>query len=174
MHRRRPLEALPGNPRLLLLLLSLLACEGARADDAGLLRCRAIADAAARLACYDALPAAQGPAQADTRSEGRAAAPAAVAQPAPTPTARFGLEEQAPPRKDMVDQIDSRIEGKFEGWWPLSIFKLANGQVWQTADGSSRFYEIDSPKVTITRGSLGAFYLNLDGDNHTVRVRRLQ
>jgi hypothetical protein len=33
--------------------------------------------------------------------------------------------------------------------------------IWQVADGNSRFYSLDNPKVTITRGMLGAFYLNL-------------
>jgi hypothetical protein len=41
-------------------------------------------------------------------------------------------------------------------------------------DGSSRFYSLDNPKVTITRGMMGAFYLNLDGDNRTVGVKRVQ
>ena len=41
-------------------------------------------------------------------------------------------------------------------------------------DGSSRMYDVNNPKVTITRGLLGAFYLNLEGDNRTVRVRRVQ
>jgi hypothetical protein len=32
---------------------------------------------------------------------------------------------------------------------------------------------VDNPKVTITRGLMGAFYLNLDGDNRTVGVKRV-
>jgi hypothetical protein len=149
---------------------ALLLSGAALADDAGLARCRAITDAAARLACYDALP------PGETRS---APAGAGQAQPQPQPAAKpppaatFGLEERVPP-KDMLDQIDSQIQGKFEGWLPNSFFKLANGQVWQVADGSTRYYDLESPKVQIRRGVLGAFYLNLDGDNRTVRVRRVQ
>ncbi|HZI84434.1 MAG TPA: hypothetical protein VFF44_11010 [Casimicrobiaceae bacterium] len=97
----------------------------------------------------------------------------AAPQAPPRPAEQFGLEERTLP-KNMLEQIDSRIEGRFDGWSPGSMIKLANGQVWQVTDISSRFYDVDSPKVTIARGTLGAFYLNLEGDNHTVRVKRVQ
>src|SRR6478736_222631 len=54
---------------------------------------------------------------------------------------------------------------------PPARFGLANGQVWQVADGSTRFYDLDNPKVTIRRGMLGAFYLDLSVDNWSIRVR---
>jgi len=52
--------------------------------------------------------------------------------------------------------------------------RLANGQVWQVADGTTRLYELDNPKVTIRRGVLGAYYLDLSIDNRSIRVRRVQ
>ncbi len=70
--------------------------------------------------------------------------------------------------------IESQIPGRFEGWQPNTSIRLANGQVWQVTDGSSRMYDVNNPKVTIARGVLGAFYLNLEGDNRTVRVKRIQ
>lgn len=148
-----------------IVLAALLVSTAALAQDGGLARCRAIADAAARLACYDALPL-PGP-------EAKASPAAAPQPPARPPAEVFGLEERVPP-KEMLDQIETRVQGRFEGWTPNSVFHLANGQVWQVADGSTRFYDLDSPKVQIRRGALGAFYLNLDGDNRTVRVRRVQ
>ena len=48
-----------------------------------------------------------------------------------------------------------------------------NGQVWQVTDGSS-IYDLVNPKVMIRRGMFSALYLNIDGDNRTVRVRRIQ
>jgi hypothetical protein len=42
------------------------------------------------------------------------------------------------------------------------------------ADGSTRFYDLDNPKVTIRRGMLGAFYLDLSVDNWSIRVRRVE
>jgi hypothetical protein len=159
------------------LCATLLAANAARADDASLARCRAITDAAARLACYDALPLTGSVAQpaapmapAAAASANAATAPQAQAMDTPQ---QFGLEERTLP-KNLIDHIDSTIPGKFEGWWPNARFRLANGQVWQVDDGSSRLYDVTDPKVTIERGMMGAFYLNLAGDNRTVRVRRIQ
>ena len=164
-----------------LLCAALLAANAARADDAGLTRCRAIADAAARLACYDALPltgsvaqpaAPMAPAAAGAAAAPANAAPASQAQAVDTPE-QFGLEGRTLP-KNLIDRIDSTIPGKFEGWWPNAPIRLANGQLWVVDDGSSRFYNLNDPKVTIERGMMGAFYLNVVGDNHTVRVKRLK
>jgi hypothetical protein len=87
--------------------------------------------------------------------------------------AQFGLEERAI-MAGALEAIESNIPGRFSGWTPNERIRLANGQVWQVTDGSSRAYDVENPKVTITRGSLGAFYLNLTGDNRSVRVRRIQ
>src|SRR5438094_494044 len=134
-HRLSQFRFRPG-PIARTLAAALLFSSAALAEDAGLARCRAIVDATARLACYDALSLDTKPSQA------------APAQPPAKPPAEvFGLEERAI-AKDMLDQIDSRVQGKFEGWGPNSVFHLVNGQVWQVADGSSRFYDMDGPKVT--------------------------
>lgn len=126
-------------------------------------QCRAIPDPAARLACYDALPLSVSPAAA--------AAPAAA--PAPETPARFGLVRQEAPVIELPS-IESTIPGHFDGWYPNRRIRLANGQVWQVADGSTRVYDLDNPKVTIRRGVLGAFYLDLTVDNWSIRVRRLE
>jgi hypothetical protein len=159
-----------------MLFAAWLAAPGATAQDSGLERCRQITDPAARLACYDALPRGgpearpAPPAPVAPAGAGQAGAPPAQAKPTPE---QFGYEELTPAPKGL-DKIDTRVMGKFEGWWPNAKIALVNGQVWQVADGSSRVYELDSPKVTITRGLFGAFYLNVDGENWTVRVRRVQ
>ena len=145
----------------MLILPLLMVSSAALADDAALLRCRVIPDAIARLACYDALPVAGVDAKA---------APGPPGQPL---LELFGKEESIAPAAGLP-AIETNIPGHFEGWGPNTRFRLANGQVWQVADGSSRMYDVDNPKVTITRGTLGSFYLSLIGDNRTVRVRRLQ
>ncbi|HEX8009622.1 MAG TPA: hypothetical protein VF814_01570 [Casimicrobiaceae bacterium] len=147
----------------------LISSAALAADDAGLLRCRAIADAAARLACYDALPLTGGAGKA---APGQAKGETSQRAPQFT-AAEFGLEDQIMPSLSL-EKIESSIPGHFEGWGPNQRIRLANGQVWQVADGSSRFYSLDNPKVIVTRGTLGAFYLNLDGENWTVRVRRVR
>lgn len=155
--------------------LLLLAAFPALADDAGLLRCRAIADPAARLACYDALAAPGAPAKpapaASTFGLPAAPAPAAPA-PAPSPD-RFGMEFRTP--ETMLDAIESTIPGRFEGWEPKANIKLANGQVWQVTDGTSGYVRpVEGAKVRVRRGALGAFYLEIEGTNRSPRVRRLQ
>ncbi len=135
----------------------------ALADESGLLRCRAIPDAAARLACYDALAV---PAAAP-----RAASPRAATAPTPTPE-QFGLER--PRFQDQIEAIESTIAGRFDGWGPNDRFRLANGQVWQVADGSSGAHWIENPKVRVRRGMLGAFFLEIEGSNRSPRVQRVQ
>jgi hypothetical protein len=149
------------------LILLLLASVPALADDAALLRCRALRDGAARLACYDGLPVAA--------SESRApAAPGAAPAPRAEPQTRaqFGLEQKANPAE--LQSIESHIPGSFEGWYPNALIRLANGQVWQISDDSTRRLYRTNPKVTIRRGMLGAFYLDIEGDNNAPRVRRVQ
>lgn len=153
------------------LFLLLFMSGAALADDAALLRCRGIADASARLACYDALVLPSGEGRAG-EAQGKLpvqAGPRALQQQA---TQQFGMEQQA--SKGTLEAIESRIPGSFEGWKPKTKIVLANGQVWQISDDSARAHYIDNPKVTIRRGALGAFYLEIEGTNSSPRVKRLQ
>lgn len=145
------------HPSLLLAVLLALVPDAVRADDESLRRCRALAADAARLACYDAIALAPAPA---------AAAASAVAAPA----TRFGL----PAGPDRIERVESRIDGRFEGWRPLDRIRLANGQVWQVIDGSSGAYWLDSPRVAVRRGALGSFALEIEGVTPFVRVRRIE
>lgn len=147
------------------LVFLLLVSNAVLADDAGLLRCRAIQESAARLACYDALVVpASPPAQP---------APRAGAQPEPARTTeQFGLEDKRPAAA--LEAIESAIPGHFEGWRPKTRFRFANGQVWQVTDDSTARHEIDNPKVRVRRGALGAFYLEVEGTNKSPRVQRIQ
>ena len=165
------------------LFLSLLISGSVLADDAGILRCRNLSEAPARLACYDALvvPATDAkrgvskPAvQPETRPSPAAtpmSSPAVVAA-APQKIEQFGLENRVNP--DTLDAIESYIPGRFEGWEAKSNIKLANGQVWQVSDDSSRYLTLNDPKVRIRRGALGTFYLEFEKTNYSPRVRRVQ
>lgn len=150
--------------RLALTLLVLpLAAE---AQESGLGGCRAIQDPAARLQCYDALPL---PAPA------RPAAPSAP--PAPPSAAKleqdFGLAETAKPAT-RVDAVKAKISGEFRGWQPQTVLELDNGQAWRIADGSSMTYRLVNPAVTVRRGMLGAYYLEIEGLNTSPRVKRVR
>ncbi len=157
-------------------LIPLLLVSGAAAaDDAALLRCRTIADATARLGCYDALVVSAGSIGAAKAAAGASsvAQPSSVQQtPKQTPS-QFGLEEKIASKRE-IDAIESSIPGSFEGWRAKSNIRLANGQVWQISDDSSRAHYIDNPTVRIRRGALGSFYLEIQGTNISPRVKRLQ
>jgi len=146
----------------------LLAVAGgtALAQNAGSLQaCRGIADTTARLACYDALPL---PSPA-------AAAPAKQAAPAAPDPAGFGFETKAVQAANAaLPSVDSTIPGRFSGWNPRDRITLANGQVWQVVDDSTAVVSLKDAKVTVRRGAMGAFYLELEGSNRSARVRRIE
>jgi len=148
--------------------LALSSSLASQADDGALRRCRGIAEAAARLACYDALPLPAPGAAAG------AAAPAAPRAAAPAREAplleRFGLESRQP----QADRIDSHIPGLFTGWDANSQIRLANGQVWKVVDGSWLHGEWNNPKVSVRRGMLGSFYLDIEGESRSPRVQRVK
>lgn len=124
-------------------------------------RCRAVADERARLACYEAIVV-----------EGALAAATAAPALAPAPAATFGLPKPAPVNE--IELLESRLPGRFDGWLPGSRIRLANGQLWQISDGSEAAYRLQDPKVRITRGSMGSFFMQIDGVSQTPRVRRVE
>ncbi len=161
----------------LMLSLLLLSALPALASEAALRQCRSIADGAKRLACYDALPlgsaaavAATPMAAAPTAAPATPATPATPAAPA-KPAEQFGLRA---PSSAAAETLESEITGAFEGWQANQQLRLANGQIWRIADGSSAFYALQNPKVRIRRGVLGAFYMEIEGVNQAPRVVRLR
>ncbi|MEO7744328.1 MAG: hypothetical protein ABIR98_15430 [Usitatibacter sp.] len=147
------------------------------ADEAAVRRCRAIPDSLARLACYDALPLGATPSAplnaAPPQSPFRPQPGQPKAPPAPAPAENFGLEHKAR-STDELATIETYIPGRFEGWRPGVRITLANGQVWQVIDETSRYMVLDNPKVVVRRGLMGAFFLDVEGDNRSPRVRRVQ
>jgi hypothetical protein len=135
-------------------LLLLVALAAQAATDADLARCRAVADASARLACYDALAAAPVP------------------PPAASSSAIFGFENRI--ALQGPEAIESRIPGLFEGWGPNQRIRLENGQVWQVSDDSRGVMSARDPKVKVTRGAMGSFFLEIEGRRQGPRVRRVE
>jgi hypothetical protein len=176
--------------KALLVLLAVSVSMPAMADDAALLRCRAIADVAGRVACYDAIPvgatpvrpaALAAPAVAATPvTAGAAATPAASAAPVAISAAEeaernFGLTAAQLRKPDSPTFIQSTLIGRIDGWGPNTTFRLANGQSWRVNDDSSgNVNEIDNPKIKITRNLLGTMFLEIEGSNQAPRVRRVQ
>jgi hypothetical protein len=161
-----------------LMAATLGACAAAQAQTppppvyGELAACRAMRDVPARVACYDAIrlpaPGAAAPA---------AARPPEVPVTAGAVTTRVPADFGLPPKAAVAPEaqvLQSRIAGRFEGWGPGSKLRLANGQVWEVTDGSSVVYDLDAPEVSIRRGLLGSFFMEVTGVAATPRVRRVQ
>jgi len=144
-----------------LLPLLLLVSGAALADDAAVLKCRTLPDTVQRLACYDAMPVG-----------------ASVA--AQAPEQRFGIDQTVKAAKAEKpaepEQIESSIAGDFDGWSGNATLKLANGQVWRITDNSQAVLPLmHNPKVRIKRGLMGAaYFFQVEGQNSTARVRRVE
>jgi len=141
------------------LLLALLGtANAALADDAAIVACRKLADGAARLACYDAIP-----------TRGRPAAVAAAAASVQS----FGLEQKHP--EEPARSIESSIVGNVAGWGPATLFTLANGQVWKVVDGSAAdLAPVTNPPVKIVRNMFGTMFLEIEGTNASPKIRRVR
>jgi hypothetical protein len=143
------------------LYLLLFASGAAFANDAAVVKCRALPDAAGRLACYDAIPIGAA-----------APAPALVAATAPEAAQNFGMEMK---KAEDVKSIESTVVGKFDGWTPSSRIKLANGQVWRIIDGSEAVLApVDNQKVKIARNMFGTMFLQVEGSNNSAKVKRVE
>jgi hypothetical protein len=154
-------------------LFLLFAANAALANDAAILKCRALPGQAARLACYDAIPVGAAPAVAVVSAPVAVAAPAAVPAAAPTTEQRFGLEQVKP--AEAPKSIDSSIAGTLTGWGPNTQFTLANGQVWRVVDNSSAdLTPMTNPKVRVVRNFFGTTFLEIEGTNNSPKVRRVR
>ena len=157
---------------VLTLTALLLASTAALAGDAAVLQCRALPDAASRLACYDAMPLGQArpvAAPAALPVPATSAAAAAAAQ------ASFGSETAVRKAEAEITAIDSTVEGDFAGWGPNTRLKLANGQAWRIIDGSAAdLAPTRNQKVRIERNLLGTMFLRVAGSNHSAKVRRVE
>jgi hypothetical protein len=166
--------------KALLVLLTVSVSVPAMADDAALLRCRAIADVAGRVACYDAIPVAAVPARSAALAAPAAAATPAAAAPVAISAAEdaernFGLTATQLRKPDTPTFIQTTLIGRIDGWGPNTTFRLANGQSWRVNDDSSgNVNEIENPKIKITRNLLGTMFLEIEGSNQAPRVRRVQ
>jgi hypothetical protein len=116
------------------------------------------------------------PASATAVTAAAPAAPAlaaAVAAPAAaTATGKFGEEMLSPVTRGEPERIESSIPGTFTGWDGRTVFKLANGQVWQQDDTSSFDVTLQDPKVVIKHLGMG-YLLTIPGHSGTVFVRRI-
>ena len=153
--------------------VGLLCCCAAAAWSAPTDDCRALADDARRLACYDQLfPRPPIPAQPATTQPG--------AGPQPTPDPEFGLNEaqrRAAAGITKQAKINESISATVADLRQTSsgefIVTLDNGQVWRQIELDSWSPPKKGDRVTIRRGLLGSFLL-ITADHLTRRVSRVK
>jgi hypothetical protein len=173
------------------LALLCLACAlpcGAAEPLAGVLACRALTDAAARLACFDRETAALAsePAAALAAASATAAPPAAPTAAAPattvTPAAAsahpatvldaqqsFGLsgsaiaanEEASGARPPKVSKLEARVVALALTGNGRTLFTLDNTQVWRQLESEGDMLAKLGDTATISRGLLGSYWLQL-------------
>ncbi len=82
-----------------------------------------------------------------------------------------GLQKDA----EEYDDIVSRIVGEFSGWDGDTLFKLENGMVWKQAQ-TDRFFTktMVNPEVRIKSTMFGAWRMEVEGYNKSVKVERIQ
>lgn len=159
------------------------ASSGAATDD-----CRALADDARRLACYDQLfpprdmpaqPATAQPLTPSTPQPGRSDAGPAQdsSQPAATPGPDFGFNQAQrrasgiaddPKDKESISATVTAVRNMPGGQF---VVTLDNAQVWRQSEADWWVSPKKGDRVTISRGILGSFML-LTADKMATHVRR--
>jgi hypothetical protein len=151
-------------------LLSAGNALGAEDIGAAASACRAEADDARRLACYDrAVGRATGAATpAAAAVTATAAVPVAAGAAAVKTEDDFGRERQLAYEEDQkraeatraVGELQSTIVGLEKRMDGLLTFTLDNGQVWRQARPDSKFSIKQGDAIRIQPGSLGSFILS--------------
>lgn len=70
------------------------------------------------------------------------------------------------------EPLESRLSGEFRGWRRGTMFELENGQRWQHVEGADYVTPpVSGPKVKITPGAFGTFWMRIEGVNARLRVK---
>lgn len=71
------------------------------------------------------------------------------------------------------EPIEATLAGEFSGFAKGRQYTLDNGQVWEQTDGASvAGVRKQTPRVKITPGLMGVWYLQIEGLNTRAKVRR--
>jgi len=71
------------------------------------------------------------------------------------------------------EPVTGVLQGEFRGFGKGRIYTLDNGQVWEQTDATSLSgVRRTSPKVSISPGMMGVWYMKVEGVNTQAKVRR--
>lgn len=136
------------------------------------LDCRAVADPAARLACFDRSTAAFDAATA--------AKDVLVVDRDTARKTKRGLFGLALPKlkifgdndDEEVEQIESTIASTYSGRDGSTVFVLPDGARWKQTDGRDTYPKVGQP-IVVRKGALGSFFARVN-NQPGVRVIRVQ
>ena len=138
--------------------------------DRAFAQCGAIADAGARLACYDA---ARDQSKATHWPEFGPGAPPAARAPAPPPVAA----RTTPDTKAAAGKLISHVaQYSFSPHGQFTVV-LDNGEIWRqldSDDGVAQFRHTGGNTVQISRGFWGSYDLKLNATNVVFKVARIK
>lgn len=171
---------------LALLASSPLARAAAPAGHEPLAQCRAIADAAERLACFDRLASSAATSENAPAGPG-AAVPVTVPAPLPAPAAavpaqlpaaapvqNFGADVLPPAEVAQPKAILATVVGSIRGVRRGMVLTLDNGQQWRVVDDHEYDVELDAAKVRLDRNLIGTYWLELLDAGYRFKVRRIK
>lgn len=70
--------------------------------------------------------------------------------------------------------VTSRIVGEIRGWSNGNVLTLENGQRWRVVQGDLFLRKpLSNPEVHITISNMGAWHLQIEGQNQRAKVERL-
>src|SRR6476646_5958834 len=69
--------------------------------------------------------------------------------------------------------VETQLEGEFHGWDGDTVFKMANGQIWQQSSYAYTYHYVYRPDVLIYP-SAGGYKMKVEGVDDTISVRRLK
>ncbi len=70
--------------------------------------------------------------------------------------------------------IETKMDGEFEGWDGETVFKLANGQIWQQSEYAYTYHYAYRPDVLIYPSKFGGWKMKVDGVERSIGVERLK
>ena len=69
--------------------------------------------------------------------------------------------------------VESQVDGEFNGWTGTTVFKLANGQIWQQSSYAYTYHYAFRPKVLIYKSGI-TYKMKVDGVSSEIAVTRLK